>query len=52
MLVGFRDPYGIKPLALGTRQNAKTAPDWMMVSESAALTQLDFSYLSDVQPGK
>jgi glutamine phosphoribosylpyrophosphate amidotransferase len=50
--VGFRDPFGIKPLVLGKRQSGMTSPDWMLASESAAFKQLDFSYVCDVYPGK
>jgi amidophosphoribosyltransferase len=50
-LVIFRDPNGIRPLALGARQNEQGA-DIMAVSESIALDSLGYQNLQDVQPGE
>src|SRR5690606_15895758 len=36
-MVGFRDPAGIRPLCLG-KQETQTGTQWMMASESVALT--------------
>ena len=51
MIVGFRDPFGIKPLVLGRRSNADGSIDYMLASESVALEKLDFDFVQDVAPG-
>jgi len=51
-IIGFRDPYGIRPLVLGERKGAKSGMDYMFASESVALDQLDFVNQLDVKPGK
>jgi amidophosphoribosyltransferase len=50
-VVGFRDPNGIRPLVLGTRDTARGA-EWMLASESVALTGLGFRFVRDVGPGE
>lgn len=53
-ILGFRDPHGIRPLILGSRPSGTVpgAIDYMMASESVALTQLGFSKLKDILPGQ
>ncbi|HUP31507.1 MAG TPA: amidophosphoribosyltransferase [Gaiellaceae bacterium] len=46
-LVGFRDPHGIRPLALG-----RVGDDWVLASETCALDLIGASYERDVRPGE
>jgi len=50
-ILGFRDPNGIRPLALGRRDTNK-GPEWMLASESVALTALSFKFIRDIGPGE
>ena len=50
-VVGFRDPWGIRPLVLGER-DTETGKEFMIASESVALDVLGFSMVSDVAPGE
>ena len=46
-IVAFRDPNGIRPLSLGTKNKS-----YMIASESSALTALDFKTVEDIKPGE
>ena len=46
-LVGFRDPHGIRPLALG-----RVGDDWVLASETCALDLIGAAYERDVRPGE
>jgi amidophosphoribosyltransferase len=50
-IVGFRDPYGIRPLVIG-RRDTPSGVEHIIASESVALSALGFSLLRDVQPGE
>src|SRR5690606_32768686 len=50
-MVAFRDPHGIRPLCIGTHETER-GTEWMMASESVALTGCGFSRLRDVEPGE
>ncbi len=50
-IIGFRDPNGIRPLVIGTRENVR-GREYMMASESVALDQSGFKLLRDVGPGE
>ena len=50
-IVGFRDPNGIRPLCYGKRQTAD-GDEYMIASESVALTVLGFELIRDVRPGE
>ncbi len=46
-LLGFRDPYGIRPLAIG-----KLGGGYILASETAALDTIGAEYLREVKPGE
>ena len=46
-LIGVRDPYGIKPLCLGKRENA-----YVLASESCALDAVGAQFIRDLEPGE
>jgi amidophosphoribosyltransferase len=50
-LLGFRDPYGIRPMCLGSNETDK-GTEYMLASESVALEGLGFRFLRDVIPGE
>lgn len=50
-IVGFRDPYGIRPLAYGTSLNAK-GESHMFASESVAMDVTGYSLVRDLAPGE
>ena len=50
-LVAFRDPYGIKPLVYG-RRNDGVLPSYAVASESVSLNLMNFSEIKDVKPGQ
>ncbi|WP_179998320.1 amidophosphoribosyltransferase [Acinetobacter sp. YH12239] len=50
-LVGFRDPNGIRPLILGSRDTDEGV-EYILASESVALTALGFKVERDVMPGE
>jgi len=46
-VVGFRDPHGIRPLALG-----RLGGDWVIASETCAFDLIGARYERDVRPGE
>lgn len=50
-MVAFRDPNGIRPLCLG-RNDSELGTEWMLASESVALTGCGFELVRDVEPGE
>ncbi len=50
-LVGFRDPNGIRPLIYGSRETEKGV-EYIIASESVAITALGFKVERDIEPGE
>jgi len=50
-MVAFRDPYGIKPLAYGTR-NDGLLPAYAFASETVTLNIMDFGAIQDIEAGQ
>jgi amidophosphoribosyltransferase len=50
-LVGFRDPFGIRPICYGRRESARGF-EYMIASESVSLDALGFEMLGDIAPGE
>ncbi|MCI6636885.1 MAG: amidophosphoribosyltransferase [Bilifractor sp.] len=46
-LIGVRDPWGLRPLCIGKRDNA-----YILASESCALHSIDADFIRDVKPGE
>ena len=51
-LVAIRDPKGIRPLILGKKDNDLIGADYMIASESPALSALEFEIEGDLRPGE
>lgn len=50
-ILGFRDPYGIRPMVLGYRETKK-GTEYALASESVALDVLGFNLMRDLKPGE
>ena len=46
-LIAIRDPYGLRPLALGKRGN-----EWMVASENCSFDALGAEFIRDLEPGE
>jgi amidophosphoribosyltransferase len=56
-LLAFRDPFGIRPLILGTRPSTGSGTEsggyeWVVASESLVLENAGFEVVRDVMPGE
>jgi amidophosphoribosyltransferase len=50
-VLGFRDPYGIRPAVLGYR-DTPDGREYAIASENVALDALDFTLMRDLRPGE
>ena len=50
-ILGFRDPYGIRPAVIGYR-DTEQGREYAIASENVALDSLDFTLLRDLKPGE
>jgi amidophosphoribosyltransferase len=51
-VVAFRDPHGLRPLALGMIDDGSGSPAYCVASESCAFDLIGAKYLREVQPGE
>jgi amidophosphoribosyltransferase len=53
MLIGVRDPLGVRPLILGRTNGADgISPGWVLASESCALEMVGAEFVRDIEPGE
>jgi len=51
-IVGFRDPNGIRPVCYGERTAASGRKEYMIASESVALSASGYTLVRDIAPGE
>jgi len=50
-IVGFRDPFGIRPIVYGEKTTDKGV-EYIISSESVGIDALDFTFVRDIDPGE
>lgn len=51
-IIGFRDPHGIRPVVFGERDMGDGNKEYIIASESVAITALGFNVVRDLEPGE
>ena len=51
-LMGVRDPYGVRPLVIGTLSEENNPTRYVLASETCALDIIGAEYLREVEPGE
>jgi amidophosphoribosyltransferase len=51
-VLAFRDPFGIRPLILGSRPTETGKTEWIVASESLVLESAGYNIVRDVEPGE
>lgn len=51
-MLAFRDPYGIRPLALGSQTDSEGRKSYAVASESVAFNALAYDLERDIRPGE
>ncbi|STZ75844.1 amidophosphoribosyltransferase [Bergeriella denitrificans] len=51
-MLAFRDPFGIRPLVLGSQTDAQGRKSYAVSSESVAFNALEFDLERDIEPGE
>ncbi len=51
-VLAFRDPFGIRPLILGSRPTENGNTEWIVASESLVLESAGYNIVRDVEPGE
>ena len=52
LLIGVRDPLGVRPLILGKTKGADGKVGWVLASETCALDIVGADFVRDVEPGE
>lgn len=50
-IIGFRDPYGIRPIVFGERMT-DSGKEYIIASESVAIDALGYELIRDIEPGE
>ncbi len=51
-LIAIRDPFGFRPLVLGTKINSKGEKSYILSSETCAFDLIDADYVREIEPGE
>ena len=51
-MLAFRDPYGIRPLALGHRLDENGRDEWVVASESLVIDAGGYEHVREIRPGE
>ena len=51
-MIAVRDPYGFRPLVLGTKANEKGQTSYVVASETCAFDLIGAKYIREIEPGE